>query len=296
MADDRAGESHRGGKVMTMKILSALAGMAALSPASAEAAQPPEPWERVGKWEIWSPGRKVCAANREYPSLTRVSLAIVSDRHRQLSVSNPNWPDVAAGRYRMRLIVDGKAIDVVPVEEGRIYNSGRTVWVGPDFPARFAAASAIEIDRPDGGLERLELGGAAAAVARLPACVAGAPRSGSGSRASRSSAEEESKPARARTNLPAYFSSDDYPAAALRARGEGEVRFRLEVDRIGRVTSCTVTSSSGSAALDSTTCSVILRRARFVPARDAEGRPVPDSVSGSIVWTLPASWRRPPRP
>lgn len=262
----------------------------------AEAAPVWEPWERVGQWNIWNPNRGVCAANREYPGLTRVSF-LIATRRRYLSVSNPNWPEVAPAPYRMRLITDGESIGIAPVEEGRAYNDGRRVEVGPDFASRFAAADAIEIDRADGGpAERLELGGVAAAVARLPACVAGSPRSRTASRAGQSVAEGKAQLARARTNLSDYFSSNDYPAAALRAREEGEVRFRLQVDGTGRVSSCAITSSSGSQALDSTTCSLIVRRARFTPARDDSGRPVPDSVSGSIVWVLPASRRAPPRP
>src|SRR5690349_6613393 len=62
-----------------------------------------------------------------------------------------------------------------------------------------------------------------------------------------------SPPQRARPNLVSYFSEDDYPAAALRAHDEGTVSFRLVVGTNGRITDCSVTASSGSAALDSAT-------------------------------------------
>src|SRR5688500_19922349 len=69
------------------------------------------------------------------------------------------------------------------------------------------------------------------------------------------------EPARARANLGSLVSSDDYPASALRAREEGVTGFRLEIGPNGRVSGCTITQSSGSAALDSATCRLLTSRA-----------------------------------
>ena len=55
-----------------------------------------------------------------------------------------------------------------------------------------------------------------------------------------------------------------------------------------RVSGCTVTASSGSAALDSATCRLLRSRARFTPATDSTGAKTSDSVSGRIRWVLPA--------
>lgn len=95
-------------------------------------------------------------------------------------------------------------------------------------------------------------------------------------------------PARAKANLGSLFSDEDYPASALRSSESGATGFRLEVGANGRVTNCTVTSSSGSSALDSTTCRLLRSRARFTPATDSSGGTTTDSVSGRIVWRLPA--------
>jgi protein TonB len=95
-------------------------------------------------------------------------------------------------------------------------------------------------------------------------------------------------PARAKANLASLFSDEDYPASAVRAGESGATGFRLEVGANGRVTNCTVTSSSGSSALDSTTCRLLRSRARFTPATDSSGGTTSDSVSGRIVWRLPA--------
>jgi TonB family protein len=101
------------------------------------------------------------------------------------------------------------------------------------------------------------------------------------------SAQAPKAPARAKSDLSAYVSIDDYPPSAIRHREQGTVRFRLDVGAQGRVTACTVVSSSGSAILDATTCRILRARARFTPATDGAGNPVADSVDGAIHWILP---------
>jgi protein TonB len=95
------------------------------------------------------------------------------------------------------------------------------------------------------------------------------------------------EPARARANLASLFSTEDYPASAIRAGESGTTGFRLEIGANGRVTNCTVTSSSGSSALDSATCRLLRSRARFTPARDSSNNPTTDTHSSRIVWRLP---------
>ena len=97
-----------------------------------------------------------------------------------------------------------------------------------------------------------------------------------------------SGPARARApNLAAYLSADDYPPAALRNNEQGRVAFTLGIGPDGRVTSCSIRESSGSALLDSTTCRIMRSRARYTPARDARGVAVPDQHQSAVTWVLP---------
>lgn len=88
--------------------------------------------------------------------------------------------------------------------------------------------------------------------------------------------------------LPQLFSTADYPLAALRYAQQGTVAFAVAIDPTGRVTACSVTQGSGSISLDRATCSIIQRRARFTPARDAVGRAVEDRFAGRVRWVLPA--------
>ena len=95
------------------------------------------------------------------------------------------------------------------------------------------------------------------------------------------------EPARAKANLGSYVSDADYPSDAIRREEQGATRFKLAVGPDGRVTGCTVTGSSGSAALDLATCRLMKGRARFAPARDSSGNAVADAVSSTITWRLP---------
>ena len=97
------------------------------------------------------------------------------------------------------------------------------------------------------------------------------------------------EPARAKGNLSALVSDDDYPLSARTAGEAGTARVKLEVGPNGRVTNCLVLQSSGSAALDSATCRIMRSRARFTPARDAQGIPATDSIEHSLTWRLPAA-------
>lgn len=95
-------------------------------------------------------------------------------------------------------------------------------------------------------------------------------------------------PQRARANLNSYFSTDDYPAGALRNNEQGTTGFSLTIGTSGRVDACSVTSSSGSSALDQATCRILRSRARYTPARDEDGNPTTGHDSGRVTWRLPA--------
>lgn len=82
------------------------------------------------------------------------------------------------------------------------------------------------------------------------------------------------------------ITSDDYPAAAIRAEQQGSVRIRFVVGADGRASACEVAESSGSAALDSASCQLTIRRFRFRPAT-RDGVPVQSLATRLITWRLP---------
>ncbi|MBX3566244.1 MAG: energy transducer TonB [Sphingomonas sp.] len=79
----------------------------------------------------------------------------------------------------------------------------------------------------------------------------------------------------------------DYPAEAFKRHEQGVVFFTLDVDVRGRVSNCTVTTSSGSPSLDAETCTIVAKRGRFKPARDGGGNAVPSTWSSRFAWTIP---------
>lgn len=93
--------------------------------------------------------------------------------------------------------------------------------------------------------------------------------------------------ARVRGDRGAWFSTDDYPAAAIRAEEQGVAGIEVQVGTTGRVSACNVTATSGSATLDRATCRLYSQRARFEPARDDAGRPVASTYRDTIRWQLP---------
>jgi protein TonB len=90
----------------------------------------------------------------------------------------------------------------------------------------------------------------------------------------------------AKGNLQGLFSGDDYPEDALRNEETGRTTVSLSIGTTGRVTGCSVISSSGSRSLDSATCRILTSRARFNPAKLSNGEPTTDTYTQTIVWQL----------
>ncbi|MCM8731457.1 TonB family protein [Hephaestia sp. GCM10023244] len=83
-----------------------------------------------------------------------------------------------------------------------------------------------------------------------------------------------------------WFAGDSYPPAAKAAGAEGRTGFAVDVDAKGRVTSCSITESSGTALLDSTTCALVVMNGRFSPAHDAAGKAIAGVWTSSMLWKL----------
>lgn len=79
---------------------------------------------------------------------------------------------------------------------------------------------------------------------------------------------------------------ENYPARAIRDETEGSVGVRVTISPQGRVTACSVTSSSGSSVLDEAACDGMTRYARYNPALDDAGNPTTGSASTRIVYQL----------
>lgn len=82
------------------------------------------------------------------------------------------------------------------------------------------------------------------------------------------------------------FTAADYPPAAQYRGLSGDVGVSILIDETGKVADCTVDHPSGVGLLDAATCYVIQKRAKFTPARDANGKPIRSAASQTVRWQL----------
>ena len=97
-----------------------------------------------------------------------------------------------------------------------------------------------------------------------------------------------SQAAVARGNPGQYFGADAYPAEAIRAEAQGRVVARLSISADGRVSDCSVTTSSGNSSLDTTTCRIARSRVRYSPAKDENGNAIASTATLPVRWILPS--------
>jgi TonB family protein len=83
-----------------------------------------------------------------------------------------------------------------------------------------------------------------------------------------------------------WITNNDYPVAAYSNGVEGEVVYAVDVSPTGRAAGCRVTRSSGSDLLDGVTCQLLVQRAVFIPAVDAQGRPRAGVSHGKLSWRM----------
>lgn len=93
--------------------------------------------------------------------------------------------------------------------------------------------------------------------------------------------------ARPKNNPGRWVTTEDYSRRWIMEEMTGTAKFALSIDASGRVTGCTITRSTGHAALDSATCDLVAKRARFDAARDGSGKPVAGRYTGTITWNIP---------
>lgn len=131
-----------------------------------------------------------------------------------------------------------------------------------------------------GGELLLSISGMVQAVAALEGCIAGQRKAIGWNDDIAVEARPANYAARWVTNL-------DYPSLSRRNRDKGMVGFLLMVSETGEVSDCHITDPSGFAELDDETCVLMRKRARFHPAKDAEGRAVKSQYHNHVRWQLP---------
>lgn len=83
-----------------------------------------------------------------------------------------------------------------------------------------------------------------------------------------------------------FFQSSDYPLEALNKNQSGTVGVLLWVELDGLVSKCEIIEPTNAKVLEEKSCSILKRRGRFVPAKDAAGRAIRAPVTTRINWQL----------
>lgn len=84
-----------------------------------------------------------------------------------------------------------------------------------------------------------------------------------------------------------WLRNTDYPTSLLRRGAQGIVHFRLSVDARGKVSDCHIQRSTRPEGFDEAVCEVLMRRARFKPALDAEGKPMASYYINTVRFIIP---------
>ena len=95
------------------------------------------------------------------------------------------------------------------------------------------------------------------------------------------------RPATPTHNPVSWVTENDYPNAALYGGHQGTTGFRVTISAAGFPIGCEITDTSGWAELDGETCSIVFKRARFIPATDKTGQTTVGTWASRIRWTLP---------
>jgi TonB family protein len=92
--------------------------------------------------------------------------------------------------------------------------------------------------------------------------------------------------ARPVTSPASWITDADYPIHLAERGMRGIVNFRLMIDAQGGVAGCHIQQSTRPAEFDETVCKGLVRRAKFTPALDADGQPIPSYYRNSVRFSL----------
>lgn len=286
-----------------MKFGLTIAALAATLVASgAEAAD----WDSVGGWDVYEVDPARCVVGRVFaPSSATFGIILNVDGEVRLFATAAGWTARGGQKVDAAVGLDGQTLVAgasVGIEQGA--HRGFVAAADDAFLLRFASANQLNLRAAANVPEtRLPLTGASAGLAQGRRCLASlrANRSAGVPNAPRIATTPTSalttvstqpvgvatRPAVVRGSKANWIEAGDYPDAALRGEQQGSVTVRLAINSGGTVARCEVAQSSGSTALDATTCRMIQRRARYTPATDAAGRAVDGADQHTVKWALP---------
>lgn len=150
-------------------------------------------------------------------------------------------------------------------------------------PAREAKVTSITFKLPSAKRYRLETGSMGIPLAAMRVCTDDLIKGWGYDPTVQSALVRLVTPA----NNPAkWVSTSDIPSK-ITVMHYGLIRFRLDIDPAGNPVGCKVLYRTNPDEFSDLSCKLLLKRARFKPALDAQGKPVKSFYINSIQWTAP---------
>ena len=261
-----------------------------------------ESYGRVAGWEIVQDDQS-CGIFMEYegPGQTRFLFLKTVEGRSAISVENSGWSAVEGIPYDVGFVLNGSSYGGGKARgsDSSDGHRGFVSVVDNNFERDLAKGSTLHIILQDKEIDRLSLRGTSAAIDLLNRCLNGVKsRIAAAEKEKRrwsdlpkdpfANAMQSNRPATPKSSPSLWTTTNDYPSRALREERQGRVEFKLTIGSDGRVSSCKVVRSSGSADLDEAACANMTRRARFNPATDSNGQPTTGEYSSSVNWVIPA--------
>lgn len=185
-------------------------------------------------------------------------------------------------------IVVGKGKDAAMADYGNVRLDDWQPRMDGDImpsisPQDEAKVDSLTITTPTGRTLRLLLGSMGSPMAAMRQCTRDLVKSWGYEPTVQSALRSPAMPA---TNPGTWLKSSDYPKAMAQGFENGIVRFRLDIDDKGAVSSCSVLDLAGKLDFGAATCSQIVKRAQFHPARDSAGAPIRSYFVSSVRWVM----------
>ena len=189
------------------------------------------------------------------------------------------------------MIVDGpNKLPLVRLTGLRIDGSSDQKHPDANMPAiasaREAEITSITFKLPSAKRYRLETGSMGAPLAAMRVCTDDLIKGWGYDPAIQSALARQAIPANSPTT---WVSTSDIPSKSVSTMHTGLIRFRLDIAPTGKPVGCKVLYRTNPDEFSDLSCKLLLKRARFKPALDAQGKPVKSFYINSIQWMAPYS-------
>jgi TonB family protein len=282
-----------------MKPLMILAPLVASLAAVPASAQSSVDYPSSGPWKI-SKFSDACTmalfGNIEGPSSHGVIL--MADGVVAIYALARDWSFVEDRKYRVAIRfgwTEPYAFDAVGTRQNektgwQVIRPKQEVW------SMLQGSSDLIVRLAPGGIRKLPMPDAPAALAALERCVATIPGPArtpvrpvlpTASPVDRGSGKPAKTPPAMTSDASALMTQDDYLEVPMRGGIGGRAVVSLTISAKGLVSGCAIVKSTGNTDLDTQTCALFIKRSRFAPARDVDGNPTEAVIQRAITWRPP---------